>query len=54
MLLHVCAEINLKESTVSNMTFTTPSNGMEVVLSHPWASHPTSLANLIHQTLHQK
>jgi hypothetical protein len=33
------------------MTFATPSNNMEVVLSHPWASHLTSLANLIHQTL---
>jgi hypothetical protein len=28
MLLHVCAEINFKELTVSNMTFTTPSSGM--------------------------
>jgi hypothetical protein len=26
MLLHVCAEINFKESTVSDMTFATPSN----------------------------
>ncbi len=51
MLLHVCAEINFKESTISNMTFVTPSNGMEVVLSHPWASCPTSLADLICQTL---
>jgi hypothetical protein len=51
MLLHVCAEINFKESTVSNMTFATPSNGMEVVLSHPRASCPTSLADLICQTL---
>jgi hypothetical protein len=51
MLLHVCAEINFKESTVSNMTFATPSNGMEVFLSHPRASRPTSLANLICQTL---
>ncbi len=33
------------------MTLATPSNSMEVVLSHPWASHPTSLADLIHQTL---
>jgi hypothetical protein len=38
MLLHVCADINFKESTISNMTFATPSNGMEVVLSHPRAS----------------
>jgi hypothetical protein len=51
MLLHVCAEINFKESTVNNMTFATPSNGMNVVHSHPWASRPTSLANLICQTL---
>jgi hypothetical protein len=51
MLLHVCAEINFKEPTVSNMTFVTPSNGMEAVLSHLRASHPTSLADLIHQTL---
>jgi hypothetical protein len=51
MLLHVCAEINFKELTISNMTFATPSNGMEVVLSHPRASRPTSLAGLIHQTL---
>jgi hypothetical protein len=51
MLLHVCAEINFKESTVSNMTFAAPSNGMEVVLSHPRASHPTSLADQICQTL---
>jgi hypothetical protein len=51
MLFHVCDKINFKESTVSDMTFTTPSNGMEVVLIHPQASHPTSLANLIRQTL---
>ncbi len=51
MLLRVCADINFKESTVSDMTFATPSNGMEVALSHPQASRPTSLANLIHQTL---
>jgi hypothetical protein len=51
MLLHVCAEINFKELTVSNMTFTTLSNGMEVVLSHPQVSCPTSLADLICQTL---
>jgi hypothetical protein len=50
MLLHVCAEITFKESPVSNMTFATPSNSMEVVLSHLWASCPTSLADLIHQT----
>ncbi len=51
MLLHVCAEINFKESTISNMTIATPSNCVEVVLSHPRASRPTSLADLIHQTL---
>jgi hypothetical protein len=51
MLLHVCAEINFKEGTISSMTFWTPSNIMEVVLSHPRASHPTSLADLICQTL---
>jgi hypothetical protein len=51
MLLHVCAEINFKESTASNMTFVTPSIGMEVILSHPRASCPTSLADLICQTL---
>jgi hypothetical protein len=33
------------------MTFATPSNSMEVVISHPRASRPTSLADLIHQTL---
>ncbi len=51
MLLHVCAKINFKELTVSDMTFATPSNSMKVVLSHPQASRPISLANLIHQTL---
>jgi hypothetical protein len=51
MLLYVCAEINFKELTGSNMTFATPSNGMEAVLSHPRASRPTSLADLIFQTL---
>ncbi len=51
MLLHVCAKINFKESTISDMTFATPSNSMEVVLSHPRTSRPTSLANLICQTL---
>ncbi len=33
------------------MIFATPSNGMEVVLSHPLASCPTSLTDLICQTL---
>jgi hypothetical protein len=51
MLLHICAEINFKESSVSSITFATPSNSMEVVLSEPRASHPTSLADLIFQTL---
>jgi hypothetical protein len=51
MLFHVCAEINFKETTVSDMTLAAPSNVMEVVLSHPWGSRPTSLANLIHLTL---
>jgi hypothetical protein len=51
ILLHVCVEINFKELTVSNMTFGNLSNGMEVVLSHPRASRPTSLAVLICQTL---
>jgi hypothetical protein len=51
MLFHVCAEINFKELTVSDMTFATPFNGMEVVLCHPWASRPTSLAGLIRHTL---
>jgi hypothetical protein len=51
MLLHVCTEINFKDSTISNTTFATPSNDMKVVLSHPWASCPTSLTDLICQTL---
>jgi hypothetical protein len=51
MLLQVCVEINFKELTISSMTFATPSNGIEVVLSHPQASRPTSLADLTHQTL---
>jgi hypothetical protein len=51
MLFPVYAKINFKESTVSDMTFATPSNGMEIVLSHPQASRPTSLANLICQIL---
>jgi hypothetical protein len=51
MLLHVCVEINFKELTVSSMTFTTLSNSMEVVLSHPQASCPTALADLTCQTL---
>jgi hypothetical protein len=51
MLLHVCVKINFKETTASDMTFATPSNGMEVILSHPRASRSTSLANLICQTL---
>jgi hypothetical protein len=51
MLLHVCAEINFKESAISNMTFATLSDGMEVDLSHPRASGTTSLADLICQTL---
>ncbi len=51
MLLLICAEINFKEFPVSSMTFTTPSNGIEVVLGQPQASCPTSLADLIRQTL---
>jgi hypothetical protein len=51
MLLHICAEINFKELFISSMTFATLSNNMEVVLSHPQAYHPTSLADLICQIL---
>jgi hypothetical protein len=52
MLLLICADVNFKESSVCSMTFKTPSNGTEVVLSQPQqASCPTSLADLICQTL---
>jgi hypothetical protein len=51
MLLHICAEFNFKESSISSITFAARSNGMEVVLSQPRASHPTYLADLICHTL---
>ncbi len=35
MPLHICADINYKASSISNTSFATPSNGMEVVLSKP-------------------
>jgi hypothetical protein len=51
MLLHICADIDYKGSSVSNISFATHPNGMELVLSHPRAAWSTSLANLICQTL---
>jgi hypothetical protein len=51
MLLHICADIDYKGLSVSNISFATPSNGMEVVLSHPHVAWSTSLANLICQTV---
>jgi hypothetical protein len=51
MLLQICANIDYKGSSLSNISFATPSNFMEVVLSQPRAAWPTSLADLISQTL---
>ncbi len=51
MLLHICASIDYKRSSMSNNLFATPSNGMAVVLSQPRNAWPTSLANLICLTL---
>jgi hypothetical protein len=51
MLLHICADIDYKGLSDSNISFATPSNGIEVVLSRPCTAWSTSLANLIHQTL---
>jgi hypothetical protein len=51
MLLYICADIDYKRSSISNIMFATPSNGMEVILSQPCTAWPTSLADLICQTL---
>jgi hypothetical protein len=51
MLLHICTIINYTGTYISNISFATPSKCMELVLSQPGAAWPTSLAELIHQTL---
>ncbi len=51
ILLHICAFIDFKGSSISNILFATPSYGVKVVLSQLRTAQPTALANLIHQTL---
>ncbi len=51
ILLHICTNIDYKGSLISNILCATPSNSMEGVLSQPHAAWPTSLADLIRQTL---
>jgi hypothetical protein len=51
MFMHICTNIIYKGSSMGNILFATPSNGMEVVLSQPHAARPISLADLICQTL---
>jgi hypothetical protein len=49
--VHICANIDYKGSSISNILFAAPSNGIEVVLSQPHTAWPTSLADMIRQTL---
>jgi hypothetical protein len=50
-LLHICGKINQASTTFSNLSYPTFSMGMEVVLGQPRTSQPSSLSDLLRQTL---
>jgi hypothetical protein len=51
MLFHIRGDINIKATSVSNITPAVPLKGMQVVLNQPCAAHASQFANLVQMTL---
>jgi hypothetical protein len=51
MLFHICGDINIKATLVSNITPAIPSKGMQVVLNQPCAACASQFADLVQMTL---
>jgi hypothetical protein len=51
MLFHIRGNINIKATSVSNITPADPSKGMQVVLNQPRAAHASQFADLMQMTL---
>ncbi len=51
MLFHMRGNINIKATSVSNITPAVPSKGMQVVLNQPHAACASQFADLVQMTL---
>jgi hypothetical protein len=51
MLFHICGNIDIKASLVSNITPAVPSKEMQVVLNQPHAARASQFADLVRMTL---
>jgi hypothetical protein len=51
MLFHICGDINIKATLVSNITPAVPSKGMQVVLNQPCTARASQFADLVQMTL---
>ncbi len=51
MLFHICGNINIMATSVSNITPAVPSKGMQVVLNQPCAAWASQFADLVWMTL---
>ncbi len=51
MLLHICGDIDIEATSVSNIIPAAPSKGMQVVLNQPCAAQASQLADLVQMTL---
>jgi hypothetical protein len=47
MLFHICGNIDIKATLVSNIILAIPSNGMQVVLNQPCLAHASQFADLL-------
>jgi hypothetical protein len=47
MLFHICGDINIEATLVSNIIPAVPSKGMQVVLNQPPAAPASQFADLI-------
>ncbi len=51
MLFHICGDIDIKATLVSNITLAVPLKGMQVVLNQPCAARASQFADLVRMTL---
>jgi hypothetical protein len=51
MLFHICGDIDIKATSVSNITPAVPLKGMQVVLNQPCAACASQFADLVQMTL---
>jgi hypothetical protein len=51
MLLHICGNINIEATSVSNIFPAAPLKGMQVVLNQPPAARASQFADLVQMTL---